>query len=162
MKTNTLVLIEMTEKFLQLLNLVLEELNRDKKDVDELNLSEFIAKGFSEEDIQGVLSLLEDMLKGPPTPYINVYNRNEDSFRVLNDLEADLFNKETWGEIINLHQVGIMTNDDIESLIDWATIMGIDKMSKQQLVEYLSSNVFKFPNEDKPGSFIVSGNRSIN
>jgi uncharacterized protein Smg (DUF494 family) len=151
----------MYDRIIEILIFVLSELTNNK-DLDEISIAELTKRGYTNEEITTAFTWIVEQLDNPESmPGLNMPN-NEIAFRVLNETETELFNKETWGEIINLKNLGMLSNENIEALIDWAVLMGIDNMTKQQLSEYLAFNVFKFQKENNMKNYVFTDSRSIN
>jgi len=151
----------MYDRIITILIFVLSELTNNK-DLDEISIAELTKRGYTTKEITTAFTWIVEQLDNPESmPGLNMPN-NEIAFRVLNETETELFNKETWGEIINLKNLGMLSNENIEALIDWAVLMGIDNMTKQQLSEYLAFNVFKFQKENNMKNYVFTDSRSIN
>jgi len=151
----------MYERIIEIIVLVLAKLTQNKE-LDDINIDELTSRGYTQEEITTAFGWLLEQLENSED-FINELKPDKDeAYRILSKNEKDLFTKETWGEIINLRNLGLMSNKNIEALIDWATVMGIDEMTTEQLKDYLAFNIFKLQNDNKGNNFVFSGNQSIN
>ena len=152
----------MYERIIEIIVLVLSQLTQNKKIAD-IDIDDLSSRGYTQEEITSALSWIVDRLENTQN-FLNSFNQQSDtSFRILSSNEIDLFSKEAWGEVINLHNLGLLKNEHIESLIDWASLIGIDKMTQEQLKDYLALNIFKFQSNGVDGAkYIYMGDQSIN
>ncbi len=151
----------MYDRIIEILIFVLSELMQNK-DLDDINISELTKLGYTNDEITMAFTWIVEQLDNSGNLSGADLNDDDSGFRVLNDAESELFTMDTWGEIIHLKNLGMLNNQSIEALIDWAVMMGIDNMTKEQLSEYLAFNVFKFQNENNAKNYVYSDNRSIN
>ncbi len=151
----------MYERIIEIIVLVLAKLTQNNE-LNDINIDELTSRGYTQEEITTAFSWLLEQLENS-TDFINDFKPNKDeAYRILSENEEDLFTKEAWGEIINLRNLGLLNNKSIESLIDWATVMGIDRMTTEQLKDYLAFNIFKLQSDKSSNNFIFMGNQSVN
>jgi uncharacterized protein Smg (DUF494 family) len=151
----------MYERIIEIIVLVLAKLTQNTE-LDEISIDELTSRGYTQEEITTAFSWLLEQLENSKD-FINDFKPNKDkAYRILSENEEDLFTKEAWGEVVNLRNLGLLSNQNIESLIDWASVMGIDRMTTEQLKDYLAFNVFKLQTDKKGNTFIFLGNQSVN
>ncbi len=152
----------MYERIIEIIVLVLSELIQNKK-ISEINIDELTSRGYTKEEITTAFGWLVERLEGNSEFINKIQSKTDKSFRILSNSENNIFTKEAWGEILNLHNLGLLSNYNIEAIIDWAGMIGIENMTEEQLKEYLAFNIFKFQNDNQYGeNFIRIGNQSIN
>jgi len=152
----------MFERIIEIIVLVISELSRNKS-IKDINLESLTSKGYTNEEISTAFSWLNERLENSKSFLENYSAREETSVRMLNRDEKELFSPEAWGEIINLKTIGILSNQNIEAIIDWAAFLGLSRMTIGQLRDYLAFNIFKVSIADKNGNRLtLLGNDTVN
>ena len=152
----------MYERIIEIIVLVLSELIQNKK-ITDISIDELTSRGYTDEEITTAFGWLVERLEKSKNFIKLIQSHTDYSFRILSEEETNLFSKEAWGEVLNLHNLGILSNNNIETLIDWAAMIGIEDMTREQLKDYLAFHIFKFQNANKYGNkFVQIGNQSIN
>jgi len=152
----------MFERIIEIIVLVISELSKNKT-IDDINLDALKSKGYTREEISTAFSWLNERIDSSHSFLQGFSNNDDKSIRILNRIEEDLFTKKAWGEIIYLRTIGLLTNQNIEAIIDWASLIGVGKMTIHQLRAYLAFNIFKISGPDKFGNrFTLLGNDTIN
>ncbi len=150
----------MYERIVEIIVFVISEL-RQNKDLNDIDLRELERRGYTDAEISTAFSWLVDrvefsdkfMFDNPPSAQ---------SFRILHEAEQDLFTSEAWGEIIQLATLGLITNDNVEALIDRASMTGIRQMDSNQLKTFVADNVFNAQLNAMPGNrLMLRGNDTI-
>lgn len=152
----------MFERIVEIIVYVVSEL-RQNNDLAKLNLDELINQGYTSSEISTALSWIADRMEinDKYTPVDTTIQNN--SFRVLHDLEKELFTKEAWGELITMNALGLITNEHIETLIDRAFMLGLRQIDLQQLKIFVANVVFNAQYNNLAGSrFMLIGNDTIN
>ena len=152
----------MNEKIIEIIIFVLSELKQNKN-ISEVDVDKLIDLGYTNSEISTALSWLVDRAEFADDTTVNQTQPRESSFRVLHTAESDLFTKDAWGELIQLSSLGLLTNDNLESLIERAALTGLQKIDVDQLKAYVASTVFHVQVQDFPGSRVMlSGSDLIN
>ena len=112
----------MYEKIIEIIVYVIQQVKQNKS-LNELNVEELQKKGYSNSEISTALSWLIDKSEITERLFPSPDASNNESFRVLHDTEKDLFTKDAWGELISMKELGIISNENIEMLIDRSSIM---------------------------------------
>jgi uncharacterized protein Smg (DUF494 family) len=128
----------MQERIVEIIVYFMSELKNNKQFSD-IDLSELSKRGYSESEINLALSwLVESLENGTKTD--SPFKKGQDtSFRVLNDVEKDLFTADAWGSVIELHTLGILNNETIEAMIERGQYMGVKSLSVDQIKYFVSS-----------------------
>lgn len=152
----------MYEKIIEIIVFVITELTQNKK-ISDIDINKLASLGYTTEEISTAFSWLIDRMDYT-TKVKNEYNSQDiTSFRKLNPLEADLFTQDAWGEIMNLKTLGIINNQQIEGIIDWASFMGMSPVNLYQIRNYVAFNILNVHSYQKNGSrFMLLGNDTIN
>lgn len=151
----------MYERIVEIITFVLSELKQNKK-ISDIDLNELEKKGYSNSEISTAFSWLVDRVEFS-NKITSLEIQSEDSFRILHDAERELFTEQAWGELIQMHSIGILNSNQIELIIERALLTGIFKIDSFFLKNMIASFIFNATNSIMPGSrVLLSGNDTIN
>lgn len=119
------ILIELAPQLLQ------------RKGPHSINTSGLETSGYSKVEISYALSLLLDR---NPRIFKKRIKRTEDSnfLRILQKEEKNLFTKEAFQDVMWLRTIGIIDEDELNDIIERASIYFFDKVSRQELRQMVS------------------------
>lgn len=86
--------------------------------IGKVDVSELTKRGYTDSEISAALSWILERGEGHADP------SEFGSFRVLHGLEAEVITPEAWGLLVSYHNLGFLTNADIEQIVERAMIMG--------------------------------------
>lgn len=144
----------MQERIIEIIIFLISELHQKR----ELTFSDFNALlelGFTNSEISTALSWLIDKSEINNDKIINAPIYFENSFRILNENEKDIFTKEAWGKILQMNTLGLMPNEYIEMMIDKAESLGLKDINEEQLKHFIASTVFNLQFKDMYGSRLM-------
>jgi len=151
----------MHERIVEIITRVLNELKQNKK-IDEIDIKGLEKSGYTNSEISAAFSWLVDKLEFS-NDLFTTDKESGNSFRILHEAEQDLFTEEAWGELIQMHSIGMLSSSHIETIIERALISGIFKINSEILKTYVASIIFKAVPNNVPGSRIMlKGNDTIN
>ena len=88
---------------------------------------------------------------------------NEASFRVFHEAERELFTIEALGELIQMHSLGILSNENVEQILEHSIIAGNRKISSEQLKSFVANIIFNAQfNRDSGSRMMLMGDEDIN
>ena len=152
----------MQERIIEIIVLVISEL-RQKKSFGDVDIEILQKLGYTKAEISTAFSWLVDRVEFPDKFTQIDYSTDNMSFRVLHDVEKELFTTEAWGELIQLNTLGIVTNEHIEQLIEKTIMSGIIQIDSSHLKRFVANILFHAHVNDSMGSRIMlTGNDSIN
>jgi uncharacterized protein Smg (DUF494 family) len=152
----------MYERIIEIIVFVISELKQNKN-ISDIDINKLQSLGYSSSEISTALSWLVDRVEITDKFFQDTVASDAGSFRVLHDAERDLFTLEAWGEMIQLHNLGILTNENIENLIERAAMLGMHQIDTTQLKLYVANSIFNAQSSEMNGSrIILHGNDSIN
>lgn len=151
----------MYEKIIEIIVYVIQQVKQNKS-LNELNVEELQKKGYSNSEISTALSWLIDKSEITERLFPSPDASNNESFRVLHDTEKDLFTKDAWGELISMKELGIISNENIEMLIDRSAIMGFQQIDAQQVKLFVANAVFNTYLMNPGSRYMLRGNDAIN
>jgi uncharacterized protein Smg (DUF494 family) len=144
----------MFERIIEILVYLISELKQNKH-IDDINLAELQDRGYTNAEISTAFSWLADRVE-LSEQIVNINIKSGPlSFRVLHPAESDLFTREGLGELIQLHTLGIITNEQIEQMIERAMMVGMRNIDPSQLKSYIAGMIFSSQSEFNYGSRIM-------
>ncbi len=152
----------MHERIIEIIVYVISELKQNRK-LSEIDLNELQDLGYTHAEISTALSWLVDRLDfsdniGLPADFGSV-----SAYRVFHKSERELFTREAFGELVQLQQLGLVTNEQTEMLLEKALLLGNGAIDVHQLRYFVANAVFGAQYNALPAHrFMLSGADSIN
>lgn len=129
------------ERLIDLLIYFFTELSQ-RKHIGALNIKELLNLGYSRSEISLALSwILERLGNKQKTIFVTAQPTNA-SRRYLHKVEKDLFTSDGWSKLNQLYTLGIITLEQMEILINKATIMGLRRINAEQVKKIVSGFIF--------------------
>lgn len=151
----------MFERIIEIIVYVISEL-RQNKHITEIDVSELNKLGYTNTEISTAFSWLVDRVEFS-FQYFGNENYSNTSFRILHEAEQELFTNQAWGELIELHSLGLISNEHIEMLIEKALMLGVQEINSSQLKTFVASLIFNGNSKNMPGSRVMlNGYDTIN
>lgn len=152
----------MYERIVDIIVYVMSEL-RSKKDIKKVNLDELQSRGYTSSEISTALSWIADRIAFNERVLPFGVKSEPHSFRVLQESEKELFTPDAWGELVSMNNLGIISNENIETLIDKAMLIGMYKIDLKELKIFVANSIFFMQYDNIGGSrFMLQGNDTIN
>ncbi len=152
----------MYERIVEIIVRVVSELKR-KKEFSAVDIRNLEKRGYTDNEISAAFSWIVDRMEFAEKLFPLEEGTKADSFRILDQAEKDLFTPEALGEMIQLHTLGIISNENIESLLEKATYTGAGSIDSQHLKWFVAHAIFSIHTQDQPGSRIMlTGSDAIN
>ncbi len=151
----------MYEKIIEIIVYVIQQV-RQNKSLNDLNIEDLQSKGYSNSEISTALSWLIDKSEITERLFPVPETSNQESFRVLHDTEKEIFTKDAWGELISMKALGIISNENIEMLIDRSSLMGFQQIDTQQVKLFVANSVFNTYMMNPGSRYLLRGNDTIN
>lgn len=154
----------MYERIVEIIIYVISEIKYSDKVISDINYNELEQLGYSRSEISAALSWIIDSqdfkkrfsLEDAPTS-------DGVSFRVLHGTEREIFSTEAWGEINMMMTLGMINSEQIEFIIERATMSGLRYIDIELLRNIVSSLLFNQVIFQNPASkAYLSGTESIN
>jgi len=141
---------------------MISQLNEESSFLD-IDVEELKGLGYTQSEISTAFSWLVERVdvtrdKEVSDPALV----DSSSFRILHEGELGLFTHEAWGRVVNLHSIGLLTNHDIEKIIERSIISGQFKIGIDKLSSMISDILSATDNQSDP--FIrtaLNGNDTI-
>ncbi|TAL68897.1 MAG: DUF494 family protein [Bacteroidetes bacterium] len=152
----------MYEKIIEIIVYVIAEL-RHHKNINEIDVEKLKQLGYTKAEISTAFSWLVDRIEMAEKLFTVEQTQNRGSFRVLHEVERELFTDEAWGELIQMQSLGIVNSEHIEMLIERAIMTGIGMVECQHVKNFVAHVVFNANISSSPNArFMLAGNDTIN
>ncbi len=149
------------ERIIELVIILMSEIHK-KESVEELDITKFEKAGYSNIEISTAVSWLIDENANFLKPIHDLQNKDK-SFRILSQVEQDLFTVEAWGEVIQMLSLGLINYETIELLIERSLLGGIYKIDGRFLRYFLAYYLFDINITGYPNNrYVLAGNETIN
>ena len=153
----------MHERIIEIIALILAQLRRDNS-LHSINLDEISKRGYTPSEISTAYSWLLDRFAHGVTSLTDIVNTEKQSFRILHQAEREAFSKEAWGELVEYHALGFLTNEFIEEIITRIMISGIHQISGTTLKQLIAMMLLTTSNQAHPSpgaQMMLTGNETI-
>jgi uncharacterized protein Smg (DUF494 family) len=151
----------MFERIIEIILFVMTEL-QDKEQLTDVDVEKLHNLGYTNSEISTAFSWLLDKVE-VNEKLLDRQERTLGSFRKLHEAEEELFTKEARGEIIQLQTLGLLSNEQLEILIEKTLMSGGLSINKDMLRRYLAGIMFHDDSVSQFGSRIMlNGSDTIN
>ncbi len=151
----------MFERIIEIIVYVISELKLNKQ-ISEIDVDQLHELGYTNSEISTAFSWLVDRMEFSDQMFTKDETSSDDSFRILHEAERELFTQDAIGELIQLHSLGILTNEHIESLIERALITGMDRIDSSGLKSFVAGMIFNaHPSGGSGNRILLRGNDTI-
>jgi len=153
----------MVQRIIEIIIYVISEL-KSKKQFDEIDLEKLKNLGYTNSEISTAFSWIADngsfgdILDTKPQ-----FNNGSKYFRILNPIEKDFFTENAANELIHYNVLGLLSNENIEQLLDKNLLHGYTKIDSNELKMFLANVVLDvYQKNYNANKILLSGNESIN
>jgi uncharacterized protein Smg (DUF494 family) len=129
--------------------------------INKVDTSELSRKGYTDSEISAALSWILERGEGTLTDRDDL---DTGSFRILHGLEWETISSEAWGLLLSYHNLGLLSNEDVEQIIERAMILsGEASVDLEEIRAIIAVYVMNLGFDTTSGSrSLLSGNESIN
>lgn len=143
------------ERIIEILLFVLAEYEKTQNPAD-IDVSSLLSQGYTDIEISTAFSWLYD----------NYYSKDSaktktNTFRILHDTERVLFTHSAWADIQQMLALGLLSNEDIENIIEKASFGGQNKIDSKHVRNFVAYNLF-YSKPDNSNKVFLNGNETIN
>ncbi len=160
----------MQEKIFELIVNILNEM-QEKKEFNEIDINKYTSEGYTRAEINTAFAWIFSKIESSELIY-NEKDKKLKSFkapgtarshRVYHKFEKNLFTKEALGYLIQLKELGIISDLDEESIIDKLISAGYKDIGIDEIKMIASSMVFLSDDPDnKINRLILQNNDTVN
>jgi Smg protein len=130
------------EKVVELLVYLMSEIGENNQ-LSDIDLADLKDQGYTQSEIGAAFSWLYEHLQrqhGERMPMRRKSSRG--SFRVLHEAEKYVISTEAQGYLIQLKELGLLSDKDFESVLERAMLSGYEKVSIAELRSVVASILF--------------------
>lgn len=153
----------MHERIIEIIVFVMSALKVSKKTLPEIDFKTLENMGYSQSEITAALSWIVSGAEYRDKFSVVNAPKAENPLRIMIDDERDIFTMEAISELNNYVNLGIITYEQMELIIERLTVVGVSKVTPDLLKSIIASLVFSQNlNNPESMSLILSGNDSVN
>ncbi|NIR48050.1 DUF494 domain-containing protein [candidate division KSB1 bacterium] len=126
----------MNERIVEILIYIMSEIRRSSKGAKKLDLlsKDLIKQGYTEGEISSAFSWLLHRFRSESDELIpNQGSTLKNSFRLLHEIENSVVTTEAYGYIIQLKELEIISELDMEHILDRAMMLGTTKVTVEDV-----------------------------
>lgn len=128
----------MFERILEILSRMMSQLESENSSVN-IDVDELKKLGYTQSEISTAFSWLADKVDiTTEQEYFDSSQLGTNSFRVLHEGEIGLFSQGAWGRLVNLNSIGLLSNNDVERIIERAIMAGKFGISESNVAGMIS------------------------
>lgn len=128
----------MHEKIVEILIYLLGELRKNTP-IQDIDLSILSKNGYSPSEISTAFNWLYDKISEGESLVIDQTESSPHSHRVLHDAERNIITPEAYGYLIQLHEIGLLSDADIEIIIERVMMSGYVAVDLEEMKTQVSS-----------------------
>jgi uncharacterized protein Smg (DUF494 family) len=152
----------MAERIIEIIIYVISSV-KDRDNFSDANLKELEKLGYTKSEISTAFSWIVEKTDAMKIPGSGPFLVETKGFRVLIDIEQDLFTKEAFGDLIQFNTLGLINNEQLELLIDRTIFSNIPIIDRSLLRSFVVAlNFDNPPNSNFAGRMLLEGNDTIN
>lgn len=150
----------MQEKIIEIIVYILSEM-KESKHINDIDLKKLNKNGYTDAEINTAFVWIFSKMDGGERVLHDAPYKSK-SHRFFHSSEQSILTTETMGYLIQMKELGIISDLDEEQIIDRVILAGYQKAGVEEIKMIISSLLFD--NEDKPDSFnrlIIQNNETI-
>ncbi|HED11051.1 MAG TPA: DUF494 family protein [Caldithrix abyssi] len=153
----------MQERIIEIIVFVLEEFKTSHTEENYVDISKnLMSRGYTESEINLAFSWIFDHLQRNVSPDEEEFHYQENSIRVLHDLEKMVIEPDAYGYLLQLLQLGLISETDMEDVIEKALSLGSTRVTLEDMKAFTSSLIFNRENPNSlDGFFMHPGTNTI-
>ena len=145
----------MQERIVEIILFLVSELKSNKQ-LSEVDVSMLTNNGYTQSEISTAFSwVFERMSIGQQL--ISPERSGESSNRILNDAEKLVVSSEAFGYVLQCHQLGLITNADIETIIERIMAAGFGSIGVAEMKSFVAGILFDANNPSSTGGHMSLG-----
>jgi uncharacterized protein Smg (DUF494 family) len=147
------------ERIVEILVYILDEM-RKKQQLADIDLGTLAQRGFSQTEISTAFSWLFERMEGSgvervvaqsdlPRQSLLKKRPPSESIRVYHEVERSVLSSEAQGYLLQLRELGLLTDAEIESIIDRIMMSGVAPVSAGMVKELVAGLIFDFDESNR-------------
>lgn len=151
----------MQERIIEIIAFMLAELKRNNS-LNSIDTEELSRRGYTPAEISTAFSWIVDKFALFPALSPSEEFSSSTSNRVLHPAEHEIIPSEVWGEMVEYQSLGLITNAQIEDIINRTMIAGIGQLTPQTLKRMIAMFFTNGGHNIAIGQILLSGNETVN
>jgi Smg protein len=144
----------MKEKVVELLVLIMSEMQENKR-ISDIDLAELRTRGYTQSEISAAFTWIYENIELDQQRPGESARPSPGSRRILHEAEKAVLATDAQGYLIQLSELGLLSESEFETVIERAMMAGFEKLSVAEIREIVASVLFARGGDDR------SGNRSM-
>jgi uncharacterized protein Smg (DUF494 family) len=146
------------ERIVEILVYILDEM-RKKQQLADIDLGTLAQRGFSQTEISTAFSWLFERMEGSGVERVVAQSdlprqlakkrAPSESIRVYHDVERSVLSAEAQGYLLQLRELGLLSDAEIESIIDRIMMSGVAPVSAGMVKELVAGLIFDFDESNR-------------
>lgn len=126
-----------------------------------IDVAELSRRGYTDGEIAAALSWI--MEGADEATHTDSEDSHRNSFRMLHGLEAETISPDAWGLLLSYRNLGFLSNEDLEQIIERAMMMGGDQDIDVDEIRAIVAAYLMHRHEQSTGNrHLLSGTESVN
>lgn len=131
----------MHERIVEILLLLMDEL-QEKKRLGDIDVASLARHGYTPTEISSAFSWLFDRLEGGQPPPERFRPASAGSVRLLHPAEQAVITTDGYGYLLQCHQLGLLSLEDVETIIERAMMAGFSSVSAHEVKALVAGMLF--------------------
>lgn len=131
----------MHERIVEILMLLMDELQENKR-LGDVDVTALARHGYTPTEISSAFSWLFDRLEGDDDPSVPFRDASPQSVRMLHPAEQAVLTPEGYGYLLQCHQLGLLSAEEVETVIERAMMAGFTTAGAQEIKALVAGMLF--------------------
>ena len=143
----------MNERLVEILIFLMQEIQHNRKGMDQLDglSKELREQGYTENEINAAFSWLFERIEAQKDDvFLKDQGAGEGSFRVLHEVEKMVLSPKAYGYILQLRELGLITQAEMEQIIERAMMLGVPQIDIEDVKSIVASIFFNGEDSEFP------------
>jgi uncharacterized protein Smg (DUF494 family) len=151
----------MKEKVVEILIYIMSAIQENKR-LSDVDLDDLRDQGYTQTEISAAFSWLYDNLPASPSGLQLPSKSSVDSRRSFHEAEKAMLSAEGQGYLIQLSELGLLTQQDLETVIERAMMAGYEKVAVAELKQIVATVLFaREAGNDRAGRTMLNSGDTI-
>ena len=128
----------MKEKVVEILVYIMSEIQENKR-LHEIDIGELKNKGYTQSEISAAFTWLYDNIQTGEAQISRPADSARGSRRIFHDAEKQVLSTEGQGYLIQLRELGLLDDNDLETVVERAMMAGYQKLSVEEVRDIVTS-----------------------
>lgn len=136
----------MQERVIEIILFLISELRSDKR-LNDVDISLLTRNGYTQSEISSAFSWFFEKLSVEQSP-VNISESTSSSYRMLSKNEKMIIDTQAHGYLIQCQQLGLLTNFDIEIIIERIHLAGFTSVGISEMKSFVAGYLFDTDNNN--------------